>query len=726
MRLVVRQWYVLPAIVLAALAISDLILLTPLPNRVQSWAAVTLAILLPGLLLAHLLVGRRAGAWLGERIVFGVGAGFGLLITLMLALSYWPGGMSFAQAIVSLNVLTLAVLAGNLYLLRKTYLVIRLPKAGWDVVAVAALLLGAAFLRFTNLGYSELHGDEALVALRANAVIQGWERTLFVHNKGPGELLIGATMWLLTGELTEFAARLPFALASWTGVLATYLLGRRWFGPVAGWWAGAMVAVDGYLVAFGRMLQYQSLVFLLVVLTLLAIERTRQRGVRMPRALLLASLFFATGLLTRYEALLVGVPATVLLITLWQREGGDWAATRRIVGWLAWPLLLGGAICAAFYVPLVLDPEFSRDTFDSIFGLRLAWQAAPEVFPTVVERATFYSSSYYFWTLVALTVAGLVRGVNRYTRLWARVLLTMLLVGGMAALMTDAATFLGENGWLARGIFVAIFMPFWFGGKTPAPEKAAWIWFSLPLMVAMFFMAEPGTYVYLLFIPWALVTGMVMGVWWTGLLRWWGLPRVQRFLLPVMILLPLVFGKYVYHLFVQNDSEVLRTWEENRPTGYLTSMETPAMASSVGFPLHNGWQSVASLYAQGTLRGPFDTNERDYTVPDWYLRGEAYCSRDDANYYLLVPYPLSVDRPLVAQRRRALADSFYLWGVLTANGHPHMEIYARRDRLAAERDDAPRTIRAEEFVDFYNANLLDPFTPNGLWATRTSTAIWCQ
>jgi hypothetical protein len=42
-----------------------------------------------------------------------------------------------------------------------------------------------------------------------------------------------------------------------------------------------------------------------------------------------------------------------------------------------------------------------------------------------------------------------------------------------------------------------------------------------------------------------------------------------------------------------------------------------------------------------------------------------------------------------------------------------MEIYARRDRVAAEQVGSPRTIREEDFVDFYNENLLAPFTRNG-------------
>ena len=696
-----------------ALALCDALLLLPLPNGVKSWAAVGLTVVLPGMLLVNWLISPRARIAFGDRFALGMGAGFGLLVTLMLALSYLPGGLNFTQVVVSFNVLVLLLLVGNHMAWRDTRVIMRVPTLHRTSFAMAVLLAGAAFLRFTNIGYSELHGDEALVALRATDVIQGWERALFVHKKGPGEILIATTMYLLAGGLTEFAAHLPFTLASWTGVLAIYSLGRRWFGPVAGWWAGAMVAVDGYLMAFGRMLQYQSIVFMTVVVAVLAIELARQRGQNPHRYLLLAALCLATGLLAHYEAVIAFVPAAVLLTALWQREGGNWIATQQMARWLAWPLVLGAAICAAFYVPFVLDPEFFRDTFAYIFGHRLAGQASPEVFPTVVGRSTLYSSSYYFWTLVVLTLGIMVRGFVRYTRLWARVFLIMLLAGAMAALLTDATGFLSENVWLARGIFLAVFAPFWLAGIVPAVERAVWLWFGLPLMAVMFFIAKPGTHVYVFFIPWALVSGMALGEAWRTWQRWWGVSRVHSVVAPLVLLLALAFGNYVYQLFVRNDPEVLLTWDENRPAGYWTSFETPAFESIFGFPIRNGWKSVASLYDQGVLRGRFDTNDRFSMVPDWYVRGAEYCGRDQLNYYMLVPYPLPVDRPLMEQKRHELANNFYLWGVVTSNERPHMEIYARRDRVAAEQADSPRTIREEDYVGYFNANLLEPFTRDG-------------
>jgi hypothetical protein len=177
--------------------------------------------------------------------------------------------------------------------------------------------------------------------------------------------------------------------------------------------------------------------------------------------------------------------------------------------------------------------------------------------------------------------------------------------------------------------------------------------------------------------------------------------------------LALLFGNYVYQLFVRNNPEILFTWDENRPTGYWTSFETPAFESIFGFPIRNGWKSVASLYAQGTLRGRFDTNDRFSMVPDWYVRGAQYCGRDQMNYYMLVPYPLPIDRPLMEKKRHELAHNYYLWGIVTSNDQPHMEIYARRDRVAAEQEGSPRMLAEEDFVAYYNEHLLAPFTRNG-------------
>ncbi len=703
---------------LAGALLCDLLLLIPVANALQSWAALGLAVLVPGLLLMRALLGYQVDTpLLGERFVYGIGLGFVLMVLLMLGLSYLPGGLTFAQVFLAFNGLILLLAISNFLQLRSAPLPspsLPASMASWSIVALLALLLGAAYLRFTNIGYSELHGDEALVALRAVDVIQGWERALFVHKKGPGEILTGTMSYLLTGELTEYAAHLPFAFASWTGVLATYLLGRRWFGSVAGWWAGALVAVDGYLMAFGRMLQYQSLIFLLTVLTVLVMQRAVDRHRRAGRYLLVAALLLATGLLYHYEAIIAVLPATWLLISLWQVQADSrWRATGQLLRRLALPLLVGLAILASFYLPFVRDPEFFRDTYAYIFDYRLAGHTVPEGLAVIAGRSTLYSSSYYFWTLVGLTVLGLFGVYRRYRSRGLRIALSALLVAVLGLMIWEPIAFVAAPWRLAPLLVTLLFLPAWLAPWVSREARALWLWFGITLIGVLFFVKKPGTHVYIFFIPWALVGGMAVGRLWDRLTLQWGEWPVRRVLAPLLVLLALLFGNYVRQLFVVIRVEVLRTWDENRPAGYWTSYDSPAFESIFGFPIRNGWQTVATLYDQGVLQGRFETNDRFSMVPDWYLRGEEYCQRDEGKYYLLVPYPLPVDRAVVDQQRRALDDKYTLWGTVTTNSQPHMEIYIRSDTAEAQGDRPPYEFRSEEYIDYFNQQMLAPFTRNG-------------
>ena len=155
------------------------------------------------------------------------------------------------------------------------------PAAYWLAAGLAAVLVIGGVLRLGNLGYAEFHGDEARAVLRAAAVIQGYDDVLLLHKKGPAEILLPSATFALAGRVTETTARLPFALAGLTALVAVYLLGRRMFGPLAGWAAAMLLAVDGYAVAFSRIVQYQSIVILtaaLVVLILVRLLRSRPRA----------------------------------------------------------------------------------------------------------------------------------------------------------------------------------------------------------------------------------------------------------------------------------------------------------------------------------------------------------------------------------------------------------------------------------------------------------------
>lgn len=83
---------------------------------------------------------------------------------------------------------------------------------------------------------------------------------LFLHKKGPAEILIPTAIFAGLGNITETTARLSFTIANLTALAAIYWLGRRLLGPIAGLTAALLLAVDGFYIGFSRVVQYQSIV----------------------------------------------------------------------------------------------------------------------------------------------------------------------------------------------------------------------------------------------------------------------------------------------------------------------------------------------------------------------------------------------------------------------------------------------------------------------------------
>ena len=614
-----------------------------------------------------------------------MGAGYGLIVSGMLVLSYIPGPIERWHIVVLFAAANL-ILIVSLVLRRKLVprygqtsafvAVTRIDMPTVDVntrrylAAAACVLILAAFFRFTNLAYSEFQGDEAAVALAAVDVIQGYDNALLVRLKGPAEVLLPALIYRATGSLTEFQARLPFAIANVAAVLAILLLGARLIGPLGGWIAAALLALDGYLIAFGRILQYQSLVFLMVVLTVLVLYRLARDPINLRGLLLLAAIYAATGRSAHYEAMLVIVPGAYLLWVIGRRIG--FAALLRAA---AIPLLAAMALIALFYVPFVRQPTFAN-TFWYLFGYRLS--AAPEVdrLRDFYYRTTLYSTSYYLWLLIAFAVLEL-------TRVYWRTLSRSMRIPAIAILIIFVAALLAYPDWLATvnvrilgAALVILLSVAWVSPRITQEERLIWLWYSATLIVTLFVTARPNSHVYTIFIPWALLAGLAVQHIWRDLTAVAGDSRGPLAIAGAGAILLIAFSVYAYSLFVHNRVEVLRTWPENRPRGFWAPYDEPVEVAIFGFPLRNGWNTIAALYDTGAMDGGFDTNARP-TVASWYTRGRGPCARDDPEYFILA-HPVE---PTLADERDSLRgqleEKYQLFATVDVGGEPHIEVFQR-------------------------------------------------
>jgi hypothetical protein len=689
-----------PAVALILAALLHGILLWPTPLVLQAAATLVLTGLLPGALLVTLLVGRsKAPPTLGERAVYSIGAGYSCIVALLLLLSYLPGGLTRGQTLVAFD--GLIVVLSVLLVIHKPAPQSPEPGANlqnrWLVFGLLTLALIGGFFRFVNLGYSEFQGDEARLALYAAELIQGYDNPLFVHKKGPTETLLPTVIYALSDRLTETTARLPFALANFTALFAAFLLGRRLFGPVAGWVGAILLALDGYLIAFGRVVQYQSIVFLMDVLVVLVFVRLMQQPVALTRYMTLAAILLATGLLSHYEAALVCFPVLYLLWRIW-RQGTPLAQLLRAL-WV--PVAVGGALLAAFYLPYVRNPAF-LNTYYYLTDYRMGGGSIFNHLAEFFARATVYSSTYYLLTLIGLAVVGLAGIYWRGGRGPLRWLLIGALLTGMALTFWSPTWLkLGETDWLWLFFATALLAAWLMPGFAPA-DRTIWLWFGAPMILALFFTAIPNTHVYSFFIPWGLLGGRVISHGWDWLRTRLSLRAARAIALPVAASVILVFGLYEYWLFVYNRVEVLRMWPEQRPSGYWVGYEMPVEVAIFGFPNHNGWKTVASLYANGTLQGNYDTNARD-VIAEWYTRGDHYCATNDLRYFMLT-YPVE---PSLADEyavlRNDVENQHKLWGEVTIHGQPKLRIYERTEQPLS-----PQQFASEEFSAEFDRALAGP------------------
>ena len=686
------------------------IIAVPVPLTLKSLAVLIVTAWVPGLLLVELLVGGGENRPdLGEHLLYSVAAGYGVAVLVTLLLSYLPGGLRAWQVVLAYSALTLGMLA---LVWRRERPPLTPPDETdawptlwhtvdrrWLLAGLVFLFLVSAFFRLTSLGYSEFQGDEARAALRAAGVLQGYEEVLLIHKKGPTEILLPTNVYALTGRLNEAAARLPFSLANIAAIFATFLLGWRLLGPITGWTAALLLALDGYFIGFSRIVQYQSVVFLTSVLTVLIVYRTTCLAEERARYWLLAAIILATGALSHYEAVIVALPAAFLLgVLLLARE-----PLARLVRQLVPALLTGGGLLALFYVPFVLHPNFAA-TYAYLAERRIGGQFPYNNLADFFLRTTVYSSTYYVVLMIALVAAGYVLACRRG---WGeRALVPALLLVASVLLVSLNPSWLTVSGRDYTVLLFAVALALmWIVPRMSPEERLLWIWFGVPLLLAFFLTRKPRSHVYVFFMPWALLNGYVLQRTFTALRERLGAPRATALALGGTALAVAVLGAYEYFYFVYNRVEILRTWKENRPPGFWVVYDEPDDKALFGFPLRNGWKVVGALYAQGVLNDIYETNEKEAWVPDWYTRGQERCLRHHTAFFFIDNLEPEGDEER-RQLHQKLQSEYQLFGTVIINGQPRMEIYRKTDEPIE-----PQTFYVEDYEDFFDNTLSAPDFP---------------
>ncbi|MGB1252738.1 MAG: glycosyltransferase family 39 protein [Candidatus Promineifilaceae bacterium] len=406
------------------------------------------------------------------------------------------------------------------------------------------LLTGS--LRFWQLGYKEVQGDEGIALVRGAAALMGDEAELFLHQKGPIEIVLPMAQWGLTGQTSDFWVRVPFALASVWTIVAIYCVASAYFDKRAGLIAALLWGIVGFGVAFGRIVQYQSFVLLFGTLAILQITLFERNQKQMH--LLLSGLFVAGGLLAHYDTILIA-PAVA------------WIAIRKLrqIRPIPWHKTIGAvvtaiAVVALFYLPYMLNPNFSRTLsylLNDRVGVDAVGQAVDSKFARVWQMLTFYNSTYF---IVGLLVLFALYFVSRQPK--------------------------------TVGLLLYTFVPILF----------------YTLVVD-----DPRTHVYTMFPAVCVLAGAAVSD-----LR----TRLPRMFEPVFVGLFVFWwalcGGYVALWFANVSAERQRNLVQ--PSAWLNPVtwDTPPQFGLFGFPYQAGWRSAADF-----ITPPFASNEEE-EVTNWY------------------------------------------------------------------------------------------------------------
>jgi hypothetical protein len=574
------------------------------PKPGPQWLAFTLYAIWPIFPWAGLFSGGRF-----ERLIIAATMAVLLNTGLTLLLVYLPGPTTRGMLILAYAFVALVPLLLPQFKFNFSVTPVNWGKI-WPLVLIASFTLG---FRWLNLDYSEYQGDESVIMIRAARVLAGQDGQLFLHQKGPVEILIPVGLWGVAGEINEFWSRVLFSWAGCLAVAAVWVVAYRWCRRPAAEITAVLFAISGFSVAFARIVQYQSLVMLWSVMAVLLADRYAREGRR--GDLLLAAAYLVGGLLAHYDAILA-FPAIVWVLL-------HSAVKMRRVPWRDWLFagLLGFFGLGLFYVPFILNPNFART---SQYLLRDRVGASEATGPLrwsgeqVWQMVTFYNSTYY--------VLGL----------------ALLVLVGVAAL--------------------------WFGRREgqKADGVTAVLYFITPFFFYLLIVIDPRTHVYTFF-PGAAVLAGVGAAAVVQAASGWKRPLA----IAALSLFVAVSAFYVWLVFIDHTPERQRTWAENQPAFYPTTWETPPLYGIFGFPHQAGWRLAAELVEAA----PYASNEEP-EISDWYMAQATHTFCPDFASFVQVDFPqdavpydadLMAEMPVQASVSINGRDGLRIYGLLSSH-----------------------------------------------------------
>jgi len=662
-------------IIAGAALLVTLIIGTTNQDAVKLGAGLFLYGLAPGLLLTGWLFPQQNVL---ERLVLSVGSSFALsTLTLLIVTLVW-GPLTLAKVLLSLAVLFCVLIVAPFLFGDHTEIATSVPRSVW--LSFLLVILMAGMLRLPGLGDAEFQDDEIDVGNAVQQVIRDDAATLFQDRRGPAQTLITSAFYLITGHSQEWLWRAPVALTNLAAIAALFVLAWSLFNWQIALVSGLLLSLDGFVLAYGRVVQMQSTLLLMMVLSTLCLYLAykSQKPTISGRYVGLGVLFFAFGLLAHYEMLLM---APVLAYLYFARYGRAFWRNNNRIGLLLIAAILV-LVVGGFYAPFVFNPAF-RATYD-YYNQEIIGRGIRDNLHEFLLVGTVYHSIYYFsaiWLLLGVTWTVQL-GMMFRSRLWSRWLALGLGVSAFTILSADLLGFWSKP-WLSLTACVGVAVLCIGPKRTSIEMRVLFLWFFGFFTLYSFRLRELHVHYYVYSLPWAVLAavGLVWlhrraSTWLARFNPYWTTGYFFIIALGGELFLALCIG-YLWLVFLKPSPEYALTYPQFKNPIYATLYDQ-RQGEAFGFPHQSGWKTIGYLYRTGALRGSYETNEL-YLTAEWYTR---HFIRDDQppRYYFVATVP---HRLQASPWPPPFDSSAYHWiGAVMVMGQPRLQMYERNAFLS--------------------------------------------
>ena len=509
------------------------------------------------------------------------------------------------------------------------------------------VLMAVSFcLRIISLGYSDYQGDE-IKALFILGEDQSISEFLLDQRKGPIQFLITFVLKLVDPAYSnEFLIRLPFAIA---GILAVYFFYKFLsliFDKKIAFYASLFMSLNGFFIAFSRIVQYQSFVIMFMCMALYfgykaAIAKNTDGG--SIKYIYISLIAWALSILSHYDGIFIA-PMMFYIIFVWFKNPNIEKSAKLkhfiLSGTIATALL------ATFYLPFAYSITESTQQY---------WQGrlSGDV------SAKISSSKYLFSVYHPIYV------VHLYTILF--VFGTFLFVSSFIRNRFKKYVQKVNQEKIFSPYISGLFLHF----NTKSKLWAVIAWFIVPLIFWEKIVYIPGTHIYTYLQPMFVI--LAFGVLLCEKLIELFIRIEYRKVLNLSWIIVFFGFLFIQSYFVYVENIVEYPWEEEKFLLWTFPKPSPNYHLSMfGFPYNRNWEGIRDYVKTKPEITAYSTNERQ-TISRYYVPLDK--DTDKAGFYIYAVNPQSFDNDIL--NKKALYWSQQLEPVYTysRNGETLVRIY---------------------------------------------------